>query len=236
MQSPVSPLDSLAGDAPTVREDTAAERVASVIREQIVDGQLAPGVRLTEEVVGSLLNVSRNTVREALAMLVAQRLCERKTNRGVFVVVPTAAMSRDLFAYRMLAESAAILWGTGYTPDALAALRGAVAAGRAARDRAAPDWFAVATANQQFHRAIAALSGSPAFERHFASALAEMRLVFCAAGSPEWQAAYVDGNARVAELLEAGRREEAAAALRSYLAAGRDDVLRRLNPAGRPGR
>lgn len=226
MPHSTSDLESLTSGATGLHPQPAAERVAGVIREQIVDGQLAPGVRLTEAIVADLLGVSRNTVREALAMLVSERLCERKANRGVFVVVPTADKVRDLYAYRMLTESAAIVWGSGHTPDALGALRGAVGDARAAA--LAGDWFAVATANQRFHRGVAGLSGSKAFARYFGVALAEMRLAFASAGDPRWQGGYVERNAEVLALLEEGRRDEAAAALRVYLADARDDLLGRL--------
>lgn len=218
-----SPLESLAHEAAVLEQVSAAERVAGVIREQIVDGQLAAGVRLTEEVVAGLLHVSRNTVREALTMLVAERLCVRRANRGVFVVVPTADTVRDLYAHRMLTESAALVWGTAHTPAALAALRAAVTDARGAA--AAADWNAVASANQRFHRGVAALSGSVVFARHFAVALAEMRLAFAAVGDPGWQRVYVERNARVLALLEAGRRDEAASELRGYLADARDELL-----------
>jgi DNA-binding GntR family transcriptional regulator len=226
MPHSASELDSLTGEAVDLQVPSAAERVAGVLREQIVDGQLAPGVRLTEAVVAELLGVSRNTVREALAMLVSERLCERKANRGVFVVVPTLDKVRDLYAYRMLTESAAIVWGAGHSPEALEVLRAAVADARAAA--AGQDWFAVSTANQRFHRGLAALSGSTAFARYFAVAVAEMRLAFASAGDPEWQRVYVERNAEVLALLEDGRRDEAASALRAYLAEARDDLLERL--------
>src|SRR5688500_8822772 len=67
---------------------SAAERVAEVLSEQIVQGQLRSGTRLTEESIATALGVSRNTVREAFALLTSERIVVREPNRGVFVASP----------------------------------------------------------------------------------------------------------------------------------------------------
>lgn len=221
-----SELSSLA-EVRWERPLSAAERVADAVREQASDGQLAPGVRLTEEVVAGHMGVSRNTVREALAMLAAQGIVERIANRGVFVVQPTAEMVRDLYRYRILVESAALAWGEDVTLRRVEELRRIVAEAEVAI--ASGQWHAVSTGNQRFHRAVVAASGSTALVRGFEQVLAIMRLCFQAAGEPDWQARYVPHNVAVVTLLEQGRREEAASVLRQYLAEARDELLDRLD-------
>ena len=51
------------------KKSGAADRVAAVLREQIVKGLFPPGLRLSEEALGSDLGVARNTLREAFRML-----------------------------------------------------------------------------------------------------------------------------------------------------------------------
>lgn len=223
------PLDALGEAAAILRPVTASERVAAAIRQNITDGRLHAGIRLTEATVASLLDVSRNTVREAFVMLANERLVQRHTNRGVFVVTPTAEMVLDLYRMRILSEAAAIAWGEAFTDQRVAALREAVTRGQEARDR--QDWEAVALANREFHRGLAAFSGSERAMKAFETNLAEMQLVFQATGDTSFQGPFVDENDRVCTLLEAGEREEAAAVLRDYLGRARDVVLARMGSA-----
>lgn len=209
-----------------MRPVMASERVAAAIRQLIIDGRLNAGVRLTEATVASLLDVSRNTVREAFVMLADERLVQRHANRGVFVVTPTAGMVLDLYRMRILSEAAAVAWGEAFTEQGVTALREAVRRGQDARDR--QDWDAVASANREFHRGLAAFSGSERAAKAFETNLAEMQLVFHATGDPSFQGPFVDENDRVCSLLEAGDREAAAAVLRSYLGRARDVVLARM--------
>ena len=58
------------------------EEIARVLREQIVEGALAPGTRLSERDVGSRLGVSRTPLREALRLLAGERLVEVSPRRG----------------------------------------------------------------------------------------------------------------------------------------------------------
>ncbi len=209
------PLEEALSNVSSLVAASMADSVASVVRRRIVDGQLSGGVRLTEATVSELLGVSRNTVREAWIMLASEGLCVRVPNRGVFVTTPTPALVRDLYAGRAVIETGAVAWGDAFGPDAVARVRTAVADGQRHRD--ARDWSAVASANQEFHGAIVALSGSERVVRVFESMLALMRLVFHAIGDDAFHAPWVDGNDRVATLLEAGRRVDAAEALRDYL-------------------
>ncbi|WP_223164085.1 GntR family transcriptional regulator [Nocardioides mesophilus] len=67
---------------------TSADRAARVVREEVVEGRLRSGTRLPEEQLASALGVSRNTLREALSQLVAERILVREAHRGVLVAAP----------------------------------------------------------------------------------------------------------------------------------------------------
>ena len=79
---PASPsdLDRVLDDVITTRRrertvmSTSADRAARVVREQVVEGHLRSGTRLPEERLAAALGVSRNTLREALSQLVAERI------------------------------------------------------------------------------------------------------------------------------------------------------------------
>jgi DNA-binding GntR family transcriptional regulator len=214
--------------APIVRSSTA-ELVANAVRQDIVEGRLRPGSRLPEQRISSTLNVSRNTVREAMSQLLAERVLVREPHRGLFVARPDRAALRDVYRARRVIEPGAVRDGEAFDPPHVDAVREAVDEGRAAV--AAGRWDDLASANQHFHRALVALAGSARLDQQMDLLLAEMRLVFHAMpGVREFHEPYLDRNARICALLEAGDRAAAADAVADYLRAAEEHLL-----AGYPG-
>ena len=220
----VDALASLGRARALVARSTTAERVADAVREEVVEGRLRPGERLPEQDVCTALGVSRNTVREALSQLVAERVLVREANRGVFVARPDRAAIRDVYRARRLIEPAAARFGEAYGPATVVAVRAAVDEGMAAA--AADGWTGVASANQHFHRALVALAGSPRLDQQMALLLAEMRLVFHGmSGVREFHEPYLMRNDAICRLLEAGERDAAADAVTEYLGAAERQLL-----------
>ncbi len=203
---------------------TSADRAARVVREQVVEGHLRPGTRLPEERLAGALGVSRNTLREALSQLVAERILVREPHRGVVVATPESDDVEDVYRVRRLVEPAALAHGTAHTPERVDAVAAAVAEGREAATR--EDWEGVASANQHFHRAVVALAGSARLDAQMDLLLAEMRLFFHAMGEPErFHRPYLEENAAIADLLSGGDRTAAAQRLEAYLSAAQDQLV-----------
>lgn len=212
--SDLSAALALVTDADVARSST--ERVGNALRAQIIDGSLRSGTRLTEETISGVLGFSRNTIREAFALLAAERLVQREPNRGVFVATPSLEDVRDLYAVRLLLEPAALEHGPAFAPGTAAALGEIVARARAARDRG--DVAGIAQANQEFHRAIVRLGGSRRVDQVMEGVLAEMRLVFhLMQDESRFHEPYLERNAEIVRLLSDEGRAAAAAALRDYL-------------------
>lgn len=228
-----SSLVAVLGDLEQQRLDrravlsTSAERAARVLREQVVEGQLRSGTRLPEERLAQAIGVSRNTLREALSQLVSERILVREPHRGVVVTTPDAADVSDVYAARRLIEPAAVLHGRAHDADHLAAVHAAVVEGLDADRRG--QWDQVASANQHFHRAVVALSGSSRLSQQMDLLLAEMRLFFHRMGRPdEFHRPYLEENAVIDELLAAGERVEAADRLRTYLGRAEEQLVRAI--------
>lgn len=211
-----------------IRADVAATR----LRREISAGAFAPGEKLNEVAMAARLGVSRNTLREAYAMLAAEGVVERIPYRGVFLVIPTPADVDDLYRVRATVEPACLLWGD--SPDT-AELQGIVAEAREGLE--AGDLAEVAACNQSFHRHIVATSGAPSLAEFSDRMLARMRLVFLLVTrfEPDFHADYVEQNARVAELVAAGDRESAAAALHESLLATAQRIIGILESAESTG-
>jgi DNA-binding GntR family transcriptional regulator len=216
-------VDSLSRARGSVVWRSAIERVADAVREEVVEGRLRPGVRLPEERLKETLGVSRNTAREAMSQLVTERVLVREPNRGVFVARPDRAAVRDIYRARRAIQPGAVRYGDGHA-DGVAAVRAAVDEGRQAAD--AGRWDDLASANQHFHRALVALAGSTRLDHDMALLLAEMRLVFhLTPGVREFHEPYLERNAHICELLEAGDRAAAADAVADYLDAAERHLL-----------
>jgi DNA-binding GntR family transcriptional regulator len=221
-------LDEMAAARPKLDRSSTAAWLADLLRAQIADGRLRPGAKLSDNAIAPAMEVSRNAVREAFQILIKDRLLVQKLNRGVFVNrVPVDGLA-DLYRIRRILECEAVRGAADADPAALDRVDAAVRAGE--RAAAAGDWGDVGTADITFHKALAALMGSPRVDEMIGHLLVEMRLVFHEMGSPrEFHEPYLARNRRIHTLL--ARREFAAAEaeLRSYL----DDAETQLTKAYR---
>ncbi|MFI0976618.1 GntR family transcriptional regulator [Streptomyces sp. NPDC021093] len=205
-----------------------AQRVASSLRDRIAEGGLKPGEQLPEAALAQAYGVSRNTVREAFRLLVHERLVVHEFNRGVFVRVPGPADIVDIYAVRFALETAGVRAAGPASPRLVADVLRAVEDGE--RAAAAGDWPRVADAGIHFHRALAALAGSPRTDSYMSAILAELRLVFQAMPSPaHLHEPFVGRNRVIADLVRSGELGAAEAELKSYLADSRQLILDTLN-------
>ena len=123
-----------------------AQNVASEVRRAISRGEFSPGQKLNEVALAERFEVSRNTLREAFAMLTSEGLCERIPNRGVFLATPSPDFVTDTYRARAAIEPAALLWGEELDVDRLEELN------TEAREAIAQDDDDLLTAvNQAFH-------------------------------------------------------------------------------------
>lgn len=198
------------------RIDTV-ERVAQVMRTRIIQGDIPPGSRLSEDSIGRALEVSRNTLREAFRLLGHERLVVHQFNRGVFVRELTIEDLHDLYNLRRMVECNAVRGLPTAPPGALERVGAAVESAQAAAN--AGDWRAVGTADLQFHQAIAGLAGSPRIDELMQRVLAEFCLAFAAiAESRELHEPYLERNANIYRMLLAGEAARAELELDLYLA------------------
>lgn len=74
-----------------------AAEVVERLRDLIIQGELAPGVKLNERVLCERLRTSRTPVREAIKYLASEGLVELLPNRGAIVTPITATTVRESF-------------------------------------------------------------------------------------------------------------------------------------------
>jgi DNA-binding GntR family transcriptional regulator len=99
---------------------TIAERVALMIRENILSGELKSGSPLREEDLSRQFDVSRHVVREVLRLLAADGLADYSSFRGSRVVHLTAADVRDVYRARRFVEVNSVRSGGAIDATAVA--------------------------------------------------------------------------------------------------------------------
>ncbi|MEF3402869.1 GntR family transcriptional regulator [Agromyces sp. CCNWLW203] len=170
-----------------VASRTTVDRVAGLVRAEILSGVLAPDTPLREEAAAEQFGVSRHTVRAAFQRLVAERLAVAEAYRGVrvasfdrahVIALQQLRAALEVEAVRITGERhgeqwpAEVLAPARATLDQLAGLAGA---GDSSSD--AVDWLEVERLHADFHHAIVAASGSPRIiEAH--AALGSELLIF----------------------------------------------------------
>lgn len=195
---------------------STAARIAELLRDQITEGLLVPGQRLREERLSAAAEVSRNTMREAFRLLAQEGLVVHEFNRGVFVRRLTVEDLADVYHVRRILECEGVRCAHEAGPEAVTRLYAAVERAESAAE--ADDWTEVGTADIRFHRALAALSGSPRVDLTMRRVLAELRLVFHEMGpAREFHEPYLARNRRLADLIHQGDVETAERELRIYL-------------------
>ena len=228
-------LRTVAAESALLDRSSTAERIADVLRRRITEGDLTPGTRLSEEQLVAALRVSRNTLREAFRLLTHERLLVHQLHRGVFVPELDEADLVDLYRLRRAVECDVVRSLDHLDPARLRPLHDDVAAGEAAAARG--DWGAVGTANVRFHRHLVALAGSSRIDEVAARLVAELRLAFHAADSPEeLHAPYVRRNRELLDLLVRGDYDRAAKELEGYLHDSQAQLLSAVRRSRTPGR
>lgn len=134
-------------------------QVTQLLRQDIVDGRLEPGERLTEARLSERYGVSRVPVREALRMLEGEGFIATDRPRMRTVAVISDQDADDLFTVRVTVEGlTAARAAQEITPEGLRTLRSILAAGQEALATGRTELLP--QLNTDLHRAIAAASGS----------------------------------------------------------------------------
>ena len=100
-------LRTVADEVRSFDRSSTAERVAELLGHRVIDSDLPPGTRLSEEQLVEVLRVSRNTLRETVRLLTHESLLVHHLHRGVFVPELDEDDLVDLFRLRPLHDDVA---------------------------------------------------------------------------------------------------------------------------------
>ena len=94
---------------PRIRRQAAPLRleVLEALRQAIITGRLAPGSRMIERELITMMGVSRTVIREVLRQLESEGLVDVVPNKGAVVRTLSEDEARDLYAIRAVLEGLA---------------------------------------------------------------------------------------------------------------------------------
>ena len=84
------------------------DSVAKAVRDALLDGELEPGTRLTEEALSARFKAGRHSVRAGLQTLVSEGLLEHQRNKGIAIPAVTAERIDTMCSYRSILELGAL--------------------------------------------------------------------------------------------------------------------------------
>ncbi len=219
-----SPFDKL-----SLAHSSTVDRVADELRRALFDGELEPGTPLREHALAEAMGVSRSTIREALAVLVAEGLATRAPNRGVYVTELDPQSVHDVCVAREVLEVAGVRrWGVA-DEAARQGVRRAMEDFTAAADSDASPTELTA-AHLAIHRAFVGLTGSARLMAVAEALSAEVRLGLAKVDRIRRNSAeQVISHRGLVELLEKGEVGRAAAELSDHLAHAESSMLTALH-------
>jgi DNA-binding GntR family transcriptional regulator len=212
-----------------LEHSSTVDRVADELRRAVFEGEIESGTPLREMALAESLGVSRPTVREALALLVAEGLATREPHRGVSVASPDPESVRDVSNARTVLETA----GVRHWPLATEASREAVRRALADYEEAVAHQASYQELNQRhldIHLSLVGLTGSPRLVSMAESIVAELRLALAQIDRVRRNARDQAGSHHhLLELLEAGEVDAAVTELDDHLHGAEDAIIERLD-------
>ena len=190
------------GAAEPEAAEPRAMMVYRALRRAVIEGALAPGLKLPEDAIGENLGVSRTLVREAFMRLAAEGLVDLKPNRGAFVAHPSLEEGRHIFAVRGSLERLVVATLAGaLTRAQVAALEAHVEAERRAQGHDEPESIRLAG---EFHMLLAEMTGNALLARYVGEVSSRCSLILALYGRPHSSECAVSEHSEIIAALVAG--------------------------------
>jgi len=194
------------------------DQVYDVILQALSDGTIAAGERVTQELIATRLNVSRQPVTHALAILKTQGFFIATSKRGLIVTAVDSRHVADIYQLRSTLEPLAVTLATPrMTPERYNVGRKIIERGRASVSSG--NIANALRVDVEFHQFIYELSGNPLIAEtmrlHWVHLCRGMTKTLQQPGTPfaVWQE-----HEQILEAMATGDPEKSSALMRNHLA------------------
>ncbi len=197
---------------------SVVDALSSSLRSRVLDGQIDPGVGLTETDVATEYEVSRPTAKTAISQLVQEGLLRREAHRSAHVPTLSREDVEDLFLVRMPLEVEVVrlVVGKPIPPGAGDAVRdlAAIAAGAGHSE--------FVEADLRFHRELVRAVHSPRLTRLYETLSGEIHLSMVQSRYALGRDRIVAEHGAVLAALQDGDGPRAESLMRAHLEGARD--------------
>lgn len=214
----------------TLAPSSLTDALYEAVRKRIVNGDIAPGEKLTELRLAGEYSVARPTAKACVERLTAVGLLRRTAHRSAVVPEFDEAEIVDLFIAREAVERSAVLALAKRKSVPEQATEAQLSIERAARER---DFPSQVEADIAFHSSLVAAVGSGRLVRMHESIMGEVQLTM-----GQFQAhrtadpgTVAREHAEIIAEIEAGRPRKAEDALTTHLQHARERLLSHLETA-----
>lgn len=206
--------DATAGS--TDKHDDVVSRIYQTVFDSVMSQRLTPGTKLPEAALSTLFGVGRAVVQKALQRLAHDHIVELRPNRGAVVSTPTPEQVKEIFDARRTLEAATLtLTIKRMTRSDINTLRKHLnQEHHAMHHYEQRDWSRLASG---FHMRIAECSHNPTLIRYMSELISRCSLLVALYEPSGHASCEHDEHASIVDLIEAGKTEEAIAAMDAHL-------------------
>ena len=210
---------------------TRADAVFSQLRQRIVEGDISVGAKLSEPELAKYYQISRSTLRDALARLEGCGLLERKANVGYRVVGLSTNQLLEMFHVRESLEGMACrLAAQNMNSEQIAELKNLLVQHQANEKLQQGEAYYQKEGDLDFHFKIVQGSGNQLLIRLLCEELYYLVRMYryqFGMASPRAQRAFSEHH-NIIQAIEDGDGELAEILMRRHIAASRKNVEKRM--------
>lgn len=156
---------------------TAPERVAGALRDELLDGAHPVGTRFREEELAERFDVGRHTIRSGLRLLVERGLVVHERHRGAVVAPLSKQRIDEIYDYRKVLELGALRMALDAKADFGPVLAAVERLEALAERSPGSSWREVTKAHGAIHRAIVEAAGNQHLVESYRRCEDEVRLL-----------------------------------------------------------
>lgn len=209
-----------------------ADIVYERLREEVVDGVLPPGARLSVPALADRMNVSRSPVREAVQRLIQERLAREEPRRGAVVASVGPAELATVYQAREVLEGLAARLAVENAGRRLVdELAGVLAEHELAVD--AEDYAGHVEADTRFHSLIRRAGANPEVVRMLDEIQTQVRLAMRTTSVTGGPRRALEDHRAILAAIRSADPDAAERAARTHVARLRDVLLARGTSASK---
>jgi DNA-binding GntR family transcriptional regulator len=186
------------------------------IHTAIVERRILPGVRLVEDQLAEVFNVSRMRIRSVLQSLARDKVVTLHRNRGAVVAYPSVREAKDVFAARRLIE-AALAPDIVAKADGKALQRLKMHVKREKQGEAKPNRALELKTSHDFHTLLAEITGNRVVVDFLRELMTQSLLITAIYERPDVSSCSHQAHGELIRFIERGDAKGLAEAMRRHL-------------------